>query len=143
VNMIREKMPLKADTISKLITKGRSQVNTMHTRLSRHNNTPVRIRVNKTKVAWKTLAYENVLIVLRLSGLSLFSEYRPAQTSAVLCPLKGNQQTTTRYFLSDPTRRFELCCQQDITILYSPARNCISVFSHQTSCPLSIVHCPL
>jgi hypothetical protein len=58
---------------SKLITKDRSQVNTAHTR-SRHNNTPARIRVNKAKATWKTLAYEDVWIVLRVSGLSFFSK---------------------------------------------------------------------
>jgi hypothetical protein len=59
---------------SKFITKERRQVNITHTRLSRHNNTPARIRVNKAKVTWKTLAYENVWIVLRVSGLSFFSK---------------------------------------------------------------------
>jgi len=73
------------------------QINTTHTRLSRHNKTPVRIRVNKAKVTWENAGNENILIVLRVSGLSFFSEYRPGQTSAVLCLLKGNQQTTTRY----------------------------------------------
>lgn len=129
--------------MSKLITKWRSQVNTMHTRLSCHNTTPVRKLVTKAKVAWKTLAYENAFIVLLVSGLSFFSEHRPGQTSAVPRPLKGNQQTTTRYLLSDRTRHFELRCQQDINTHYSPTRNFISVFSHQTSCPLSIVHCTL
>jgi hypothetical protein len=77
--------------MSKLITRGRSQENTMQTRLSCHNTIHAYKCLNKAKVARKTLAYAHALTVLLLSGLSFFSEHRPGHTLAVLFPLRGNQ----------------------------------------------------
>ena len=59
-----------------------------------------------------------------LSGLSFFSDHRPGQTSAVLRHLKGNQQTTTRYFLSESTQGSY--CVVSKTLLYITHRHAIS-----------------